>query len=136
MDTVSRNRVDIPTLHLSTTNSILAAMDHTNLTAPAGPNSSNNLHPPTTGHKLPRRDCRYTPEEVAAIIAYKDAFVNAKSVPDRIGILKCDIGPAMFSYWKQKGKVPRTITEMQEWTKVLWHILLGERMRLKCRISS
>ncbi|PPQ84841.1 hypothetical protein CVT26_011893, partial [Gymnopilus dilepis] len=121
MDTVSRNRVDIPTLHLSTTNSILAAMDHTNLTAPAGPNSSNNLHPPTTGHKLPRRDCRYTPEEVAAIIAYKDAFVNAKSVPDRIGILKCDIGPAMFSYWKQKGKVPRTITEMQEWTKLtIW----------------
>ena len=73
-------------------------------------------------HKPVRSDCKYTAEEVAAIIGFREDFMKKRTIPDRIAMLKCQIAPTLFSYWKSKGKVPANGEEMQLWTKV-WNII-------------
>jgi hypothetical protein len=56
-------------------------------------------------HKPPRRDCQYSPEEIAQILPFKDDYRKA-TPPARLISMKTKILPAMFNYWTEHGKQP------------------------------
>ena len=66
----------------------------------------------------PRKDCKYSAVELQQILPFKTAFITARTVPERILILKTQILPAMFNYWNATGKQLQNQEESQLWAKV------------------
>jgi hypothetical protein len=70
-----------------------------------------------TRHKI-RKDCKYKSEELDQILPFKQIFINADTVPQRILILRSQILPAMFNYWAANGKEPKDEEESRSRAKV------------------
>jgi hypothetical protein len=68
-------------------------------------------------HK-PRKDCTYNAKELEQILPFKNMFIEATTIPERILILRSQILPAMFNYWATNGKDPRDPEESRSWAKV------------------
>jgi hypothetical protein len=66
----------------------------------------------------PRRDCSYDAEELEQILPFKDGFIKATTIPERMLILRSQILPAMFNYWAANGKEPNDAEESKARAKV------------------
>jgi hypothetical protein len=69
-------------------------------------------------HKNLRKDCKYRAEELGQILPFKELFIKAKTIPERILVLRSQILPAMFNYWAATGKEPKDESESQVRAKV------------------
>jgi hypothetical protein len=76
------------------------------------------MNPPQISHQKPRKDCQYNAKELEQILPFKNPFIQASTVPERILILRSQILPAMFNYWAANGKEPTDQDESQSWAKV------------------
>ena len=69
-------------------------------------------------HRKSRKNCKYNADELKEIMPFKESFVTATTIPERVLILRSKILPAMFNYWAANGKEPRDQEESQTWAKV------------------
>jgi hypothetical protein len=76
------------------------------------------MTPATNSQQRPRKDCTYNAKELEQILPFKNMFIEASTIPERILILRSQILPAMFNYWATNGKDPRDQEESQLWAKV------------------
>ena len=65
-----------------------------------------------------QKNSKYTSEERAIIEPYRDAFRSQESKAGRLQILKCDILPAIFNYWRTTGNDPQDEVESRIRAKV------------------
>ena len=65
-----------------------------------------------------RKDCTYNAQELEQILPFKNMFIQASAIPERILTLRSQILPAMFNYWATIGKEPKDQAESQSWAKV------------------
>jgi hypothetical protein len=65
--------------------------------------------------RKPRRDCKYTVEERAAIAQHKDEYLSQSTSAGRGHVFRSKILPAMFNHWSENGKldVVRNNIEME-----------------------
>jgi hypothetical protein len=68
-------------------------------------------------HK-PRKDCKYRADELEQILPFKDGFIKASTIPERMLILQSQILPAMFNYWAAHGNEPTDQEDSRDWAKV------------------
>ena len=66
----------------------------------------------------PRKDCTYSAKELEQILLFKDSFIKATTIPERMLILRSQILPAMFNYWAANGKEPNDQEESKARAKV------------------
>ena len=69
-------------------------------------------------HQKLCRDCTYNAKELEQILPFKNIFIEANTIPERLLILRSNILPAMFNYWAVNGKEPKDEEESKMWAKV------------------
>lgn len=65
-----------------------------------------------------RKNCKYDAGELDQILPFKDSFITATTIPERVLILRAQILPAMFNYWAANGKGPTNEEESRSRAKV------------------
>ena len=79
---------------------------------------SMQMNPTGNPPKKLRKDSKYSAQELEQIVPFKEIFIKAQTIPDRILILRSQILPAMFNHWAATGKEPKDEAESQLRAKV------------------
>ena len=84
------------------------------------------MNPPNNSRQNPHKDCKYNAKELEQILPFKNIFINANTIPERLLILKSQMLLAMFNYWVGNGQEPRDQEESQSWTKVVVYAMIDK----------
>jgi hypothetical protein len=74
--------------------------------------------PHYTFTKTRRRKTLYNSDEMKQIIPFREPFINARNVQERMTILQNDILPALFNFRQEQGTLPTEIDILQSMAKV------------------
>jgi hypothetical protein len=69
--------------------------------------------------RVPRKDSKYNRAELKVIEKYKEEYISETTKPGRVFILRNQILPAMFTYWKSIGQAATEGDESRSRAKVL-----------------
>ena len=84
------------------------------------------MNPLNNSRQSPCKDCKYNAKELEQILPFKNIFINANTIPERLLILKSQILPAMFNYWVGNGQEPRDQEESRSWAKVVVYAMIDK----------
>jgi hypothetical protein len=80
--------------------------------------------------KQPRKDAKYSADEIAVMNKYKEEYREQTSREMRAHVLKTKILVDLFNHWLDKGKIPDSTEEETQWVKVQNKFILPDNFFL------